>query len=309
MARRHGWQPDPALTVATSDVVQGLVATLVAFSEPGDGVIAQTPVYPPFLMSINWTGRRLIDNPLVDDGRRYALDLDGLLRSASAASVVLVCNPQNPTGRVFERGELEAIVAVAREHKLTIVADEIHADLVYPGHTHIPIETIPGAAACTVTLTSATKGYNIPGLRAAVAHFGSPELKQRFEARLPEHLLGGPNRIGVAATIEAWTNGEAWLQDVMTYLDRNRHRVAAWADQQGIPHHSPDGTYLAWLDCRSLDLPPDTPPHQHFLERCRVALSPGADFGAAGQGHARLNFGTSAEVLEEILGRLASARV
>src|SRR5436305_4226805 len=129
MQRRHGWQPDPTTTVALSDVVQGLVAAITAFSEEDGGVIVQTPVYPPFLMSIAWTGRRLVDNPMRDDGTRYTVDLGGLDRAAAEANILLVCNPQNPTGRVFERSELEGIVAIAAKHDLTIVSDEIHADL------------------------------------------------------------------------------------------------------------------------------------------------------------------------------------
>jgi cystathionine beta-lyase len=304
MRKRHDWQPDPALTIATTDVVQGVVAALIAFSEKGDGVIVQTPVYPPFLMSIAWTGRRLVDNPLTDDGSRYTIDFEGLERAAADAPVILLCNPQNPTGRVFERQELEGIAAIAKAHDLTIVADEIHADLVYSGARHIPMETIAGATERTVTLTSATKGFNIPGLRTAIAHFGTPELKARFDARVPEHFLGAPSRIGIAATVAAWREGEEWLGTVMEYLDGNRRRVAAWAAEHGLRHHLPEATFLAWLDCRHLTLDEGVTPQRHFLDRARVALSDGADFGAAGKGHARLNFATSAEMLEEILSRL-----
>ena len=309
MSRRHGWRPDPTLTVAIGDVVQGLVACIEAFSDHDAGVIAQTPVYPPFLMSIGWTGRRLVENPMVDDGSHFVLDLDGLERAGPDASILLVCNPQNPTGRVFERQELEGIAAIADRHDLTIVSDEIHSDLIYPGRKHIPMETVEGATGRTVTLTSATKGYNIPGLRTAIAHFSTPELKARFDTRIPEHMLGGPNRIGVAATIAAWAEADDWLAGVMTYLDRNRSRVAEWAAEHRIGHHTPEATYLAWLDCRGLDLAEGMTPHQHFLDRARVALSQGHDFGAPGAGHVRLNFGTSAEVLEEILGRMAGARL
>ena len=307
MAHRHGWEPDPELTHANTDVVQGLVATMVAFSQPGDGVIAQTPVYPPFLRFIPSTGRRLVDNPLIDDGQRFVVDLDGLERAASSATMILLCNPHNPTGRVFERAELEGIASIAAAHDLTIVSDEIHADLIYPGLTHIPMETIPVAAPRTVTLTSATKGFNIPGLRTSVAHFGSPQLKEKFDRMLPDHLLGGPSRFGVAATIAAWREGEAWLEEVMKYLDRNRRLVAEWADRTKLAHHLPESTYLAWLGCRHLHLQTDTTPQQHFLERAKVALSEGADFGESGRGHVRLNFATSTEILEQILGRLSAA--
>ena len=307
MSHRHGWQPDPVLTLANTDVVQGLVATMVAFSQPGDGVIAQTPVYPPFLRFIDSTGRRLVENPLIDDGQRFVVDLEGLERAASSATMILLCNPHNPTGRVLERAELEGIATVAADHDLTIVSDEIHADLIYAGATHIPMETIPVATARTVTLTSATKGFNIPGLRTSIAHFGSAELKERFDKVFPDHLLGGPSRFGVAATIAAWRDAEVWLDEVMRYLDRNRGVVGDWAAQNALGRCRPESTYLAWLDCRRLDLPDGATPQQYFIDRAKVALSEGSDFGEPGKGHARLNFATSREILEEILSRLSAA--
>jgi cystathionine beta-lyase len=306
MARRHNWQPDPALTHANTDVVQGLVATIFAFSQPGDGVIAQTPIYPPFLRFIAATGRHLVENPLVDDGLRFVVDLEGLERVAPQATMILLCNPHNPTGRVLERAELDGIAKIAAAHNLTIVSDEIHADLIYPGATHIPMETVGAAAGRTVTLTSATKGFNIPGLRTSIAHFGSAELKERFDSAIPERLLGGPGRFGVAATIAAWCESEDWLDAVMVYLDRNRRRVAEWAAQAGLAHHMPEATYLAWMGCRHLDLQPGLTPQQHFLEHAKVGLAEGLEFGDPGSGHVRLNFATSQEILEEILGRLGA---
>jgi cystathionine beta-lyase len=307
MARRHAWRPDPALTRTNSDVVQGLMATIVAFSEPGDGVIAQTPIYPPFLRLIAESGRRLVENPLLDDGSRFVVDLEGLERVAAEASMILICNPHNPTGRVLERVELEGIATIAAANNLTIVADEIHADLVYTGATHIPMATLAAAADSTVTLTSATKGFNIAGLRASVAHFGSPELRERFDRVLPERVLGAPGRLGLAATIVAWSEAEDWLSDVMSYLDRNRKRVAEWALKAKLGHHVPEATYLAWLDCRRVEVPEGLTLQQHFIQHAKVALSEGLDFGEPGRGHVRLNFATSAEILEEILARLSAA--
>jgi cystathionine beta-lyase len=304
MAARHSWRPDPELTHANTDVVQGLVATITAFSDPGDGVIAQTPVYPPFFRSIANTGRRLVENPLIDNGTRFVVDLDALEQAAARASMILICNPHNPTGRVLSRPELEGIAAIAADHNLTIVADEIHSELVYPGATHVPMETVATAVARTVTLTSATKGFNIAGLRTSIAHFGSASLKERFDRRFPERLLGGPSRVGVAATIAAWREGETWLDAVMLHLDRNRGRVAEWAARVNLGHHQPEATYLAWLDCSRMELPSGVTPCAHFLDRARVALSDGIEFGEPGRGHVRLNFATSAEILEEILSRL-----
>ena len=307
MARRHNWRPDPLLTHANTYVIQGVLATLVAYSEPGDGVIVQTPVYPPFLKFTAETGRRVIENPLVHDGTRFVLDVEGLERAAPKATMILLCNPHNPSGRVLTRAELESIATIAATHNLTIVADEIHSDLVYPGATHIPMETVDGAAERTVTLTSATKGFNIPGLRTSITHFGSQQLKERYDKEFPPHLLGGPNRIGVAATIAAWCEGEEWLNSVLTYLERNRRRVAEWAAQSHLGHDLPESTYLAWLDCRRVEVPAGTTAQQHFLEKAKVALSEGADFGEPGRGYLRLNFATSDVILEDILSRLSSA--
>ncbi len=307
MARRHNWQPDPTLTHVNTDVIQGLVATMVAFTAPGDGIIVQTPVYPPFLRFVASTGRRLVENPLVDDGTRFVVDLEGLERAAPQATMILLCNPHNPTGRVLKKAELEGIAAIAAAHNLTIVSDEIHADLVYPGATHIPMETIEAAAERTVTLTSATKGFNIAGLRTSIAHFGSAGLKEKFDSAVPERLLGGPSRVGVAATIAAWCYAEDWLDTVMVYLDRNRRRVAEWAAQANLAHYMPEATYLAWMNCRNIDVKVGLTPQQHMLENTKVALSDGVDFGEPGHGHVRLNFATSAEILEEILERLGRA--
>lgn len=307
METRYGWAVDPELVQCPADVVQGMMAAVIAFSRPDDGIVVQTPIYPPFLMTVDKTGRRLVENPLVDDGRRFVVDADGL-RSAidSQTRMILLCNPHNPTGRVYEREELEAIASVALEHDLVIVSDEIHSDILYPGRRHIPIAALGREIeARTVTLTSATKAFNIAGLRCSVAAFGSAALRDRFLAVFPDHVLGRPSRFGMEATIAAWSEGDEWLENVLSYLDHNRRRVAdAMGEREVIRHHPPEGTYLAWLDCTGLALPS---PFEFFLERAKVALSDGGDFGARGRGWVRLNFATSSEILEQVLDRVAGA--
>ncbi|HET7420816.1 MAG TPA: PatB family C-S lyase [Candidatus Dormibacteraeota bacterium] len=304
MQRRHGWAADPKLTLPLADVVQGIVAVQVAYSAPGDGVLVQTPAYPPFLRTVASSRRRLVENPLRDTGERFEIDFEALDSAAGDARVLLFCSPHNPTGRVFTREELERVVEVARRHDLLIVSDEIHADIVFPGARHIAMETVAGAAERTVTLTSATKSFNIPGTRAAVVHFGTEELRDRFAAALPDHLLGHPSRFGSDATIAAWTESEAWLDEVLRYLAQNRETVRRWAAATpGVRHHVPEATFLSWLDCRELDLPGS--PYEFFLESAHVGLADGADFAAPG--FVRLNFGTSAEILEEILDRMTRA--
>jgi cystathionine beta-lyase len=313
MAERFGWRVDPQRVEVLTDVVQGLYVALDRFAAPGEGVVVQTPVYPPFLHAVRDTGRRLVENPLVEGLARFAIDLDGLRAAIDPATrVLLLCNPQNPTGRVFERGELEALAELALRHELVVVADEIHADLVYAEGTagrrrHVPFATLaPEVEARTITLTSATKAFNIPGLRCAVAHFGSEELRRRFVS-LPRHVRGGLGALGLAATAAAWGESQPWLDAVLRTLAGNRAFVAEFvgASLPGVVHHPPEASYLAWLDCRPLALGPS--PQRFFLERAKVALSPGEAFGRPGQGFVRLNFGTSRALLGEILERMAKA--
>lgn len=309
MRERFGWEVDPDRVVPVADLVQAIVAAVVAFSERGDGVVVQTPIYPPFLGAIADTGRRRVVNALVDDGRRLVLDADGLGRAVDAGTrVLLLCNPHNPSGRVLERGELEAVARVAVERDVVIVADEAHCDLVYPGHRHVPVATLGDeVAARTVTLHTATKSFNIPGLRCGVVHFGSEALLRRFGETFPRRLLGAVGVMGVDATVAAWREGQPWLDAVLGALRSNRDRLAEWVAgvAPAIRHHLPEATFLAWLDCRDLGLP--SPPRQFFLDEARVALHGGADFGPGADAGVRLNFATSPAILDELLGRMTAA--
>ena len=199
MERRFGWHTDPADTVAIGDLVQASFSSVMAFSEPGDAVLLQLPSYPPFMRAIEDTGRRLIANPMRDNGTRWVLDLAAYEAAPDPRTRVLIfCHPQNPTGRAFSRAELEAVAAFAIRHDLMVVSDEIHADIVYPGNTHIPLASLhPEIAARTITITSATKSFNIPALRCAVMHFGAPALKERFfepHSGAIARLAGGDRR-------------------------------------------------------------------------------------------------------------------
>ena len=309
MLERFGWTVDPKRVVVLSDVVQGIYIALETLTERSAGIVLQPPVYPPFFQAVRETGRRLLVNPLVRGANGYELDLDGLRRVCdSGASVLLLCNPQNPTGRVFTRAELEGIARVALERGLLVLSDEIQSDLVYPGRRHIPFASLgPEVEARTLTVTSATKGFNIAGLRCAVAAFGSDELLRRFKS-VPAHVRGGLGTFGLAATEIAWTEAQPWLDDVLVYLDGNRRFLAEFVRERmpRIVHHSPESLYLAWLDCAALDLG-GAAPFDFFLERARVALTDGRSFGPGGETFVRLNFATSRPILREILERMARA--
>jgi cysteine-S-conjugate beta-lyase len=309
MQHRFGWTAEPADAHPIGDLVQASFSSVMAFSEPGDAVLLQLPSYPPFMAAINDTGRRLIANHMRDSGTRWVLDLDAYEAAPDPrARVLIFCHPQNPTGRVFTRGELEQVAEFVIRHDLIVVSDEIHADIVYPGNTHIPLASLsPDIAARTITITSATKSFNIPSLRCAVMYFGARALKERFFARIPARLLGSPGVTGVDATIAAWDDGQPWLDDILACLKSNRDWLAQTigSEMPGVTMRLPEATYLAWLDCSSLALP--TPAGQFFLERARVGLNFGETFGAPYANFARLNFATPAPVLREIIGRMAEA--
>jgi cystathionine beta-lyase len=306
---RFGWHVEPKRVLVLSDVVQGIYIALETLTERGAGVVLQPPVYPPFFHAVRETHRRTVLNPLVRTVGGYGLDLDGLRRSCDAGTrALLLCNPQNPTGRVFTRAELYGLAQIAEERDLLVISDEIQCDLVYAGHRHVPFASLgPEIEARTITLTSATKGFNIAGLRCAVAAFGSDALLARFKS-VPSHVRGGLGTFGLAATEIAWTSCQPWLDDVMAYLDGNRRFVAEFVKTRipGMIHHMGESLYLAWLDCADLELG-GAAPYDFFLERARVALSDGRNFGKGGETFVRLNYATSRAILREILERMARA--
>lgn len=309
MRERFDWSPDPRRVEILSEVVQGMYLALEAFSQPGEGVVVQTPIYPPFLGSIRETRRRLVENRMRAEDDRLDFDLDALAHAIDAETRILFfCNPHNPSGRVFSRPELERVATIAIEHDLVVVSDEIHGDLVHDGRKHIPFATLgPEIAKRTVTLTSASKAFNIPGLRCAIAHFGDAALQTRFNTVLPRHVRGGLGLFGLYASIAAWRWAQPWLDEVRPYLEANRD-FAERALAERIPEirfHRPEATYLAWLDCRALSLP--ISPAAHFMRHGRVALSDGRNFGDGWEGYARLNFATSRPILTQIIDRMAKA--
>lgn len=309
MAERFDARFDPAGVEVLSEVVQGLYLCVEAYSERGEGAIVQTPIYPPFLHAVRELERRLVENRLVPDGSALGFDLDSLERAIDPGTrLLLFCNPHNPSGHVAKRAQLERLAELVLAHDLVVVSDEIHADLVYTGARHIPFASLgPEIAARTVTLSSASKAFNIPGLRCAIAHFGSARLRTRFDAVGHKRFRGGIGLFGPTATVAAWRFGDPWLDEAVPYLEANRDFAARYLAER-IPEarfHRPEATYLAWLDFSALGLRPS--PAAHFLRQGRVALSDGALFGSGYETCARLNFATSRAILGEILERMARA--
>jgi cystathionine beta-lyase len=305
---RFGWSVEPERVWVAADVMSAAVEVLRSFTSSGDGVVVNTPVYPPFLKSVPEIGRRVVEVPLVPDSGRWELDLDGLERAfAGGAAAYLLCNPHNPTGRLLGRDELAAVAELAARHGVLVVADEVHGPMALPGATHTPFVSLgEEAAAHGVTITSASKAWNLAGLKCAVIVAGSAGMQEQLAERLPKSLRFHAGHFGVLASVAAFTEGAAWLDALIEHLDGNRRRLGELLERElpAVRYAEPEAGFLAWLDCRELGLGDD--PSAPFLERGRVAVNPGPTFGSPGRGFVRLNFGTSSSLLEEAVRRMAS---
>jgi cystathionine beta-lyase len=270
-------------------------------------VVVNPPVYAPFYQFIEHADRRVVEAPLTAQHRIDLAALDAAFGQATAAerlAAYLLCSPHNPTGTVHSGEELTAVAELASRHGVRVVADEIHAPIVYGEAVHLPYLSLPGTEGA-FALLSASKAWNLAGLKAAVAVAGPAAAADL--ARMPEEVSHGPSHLGVIAHSAALRHGGEWLHSLLAGLDANRRLlgelVAAYLPS--VRYRRPQATYLAWLDCRALGLGQD--PATVFLERGRVALSSGPSFGTGGAGHVRLNFATSQELLTEAVRRIASA--
>ena len=303
---RYGWDVAAADVLAIPDVVRGLEIAIAHLSGPGRPVVLPTPAYMPFLDVPGLLGRRILDVPATRVDGRATLDLDGIDAAFRAGGELLVLtNPHNPLGRVFTADELHALCAVVDRHDGRVFADEIHGPLTYPGHRHVPYASLSAtAAAHTVTATSASKAWNLPGLACGQLILSNEADRAVLDA-VPRVALHGASLLGVVAATAAYEHGGPWLDGVLAYLDGNRHALAALLAEHlpEVRFDLPEGTYLAWLDLRALDL--GDHPGDLLRERTGVALVDGPQCGAPGRGHARLNFATPRPVLERLVRRMA----
>ena len=307
---RLGWAPAPARVFAIPDVMTGIAEVLLAVTPHASGIVISPPVYGPFALRIGMIGRRVVEAPLRqrEDGS-YDLDFDVLDRALASdgVSAYLLCSPHNPIGQVWSRDQLLAVADLCLRHDVSLMVDEIHAPLVLPGAQYVPFGSLDHEMAQRAYIfTSASKGWNIAGLKCGVAVAGSDGaaalLTERWEGLLAGHL-------GVLASVAAFTRpgALAWLDIVVGQIDQNRALLASLLAEQlpEIGYAPGAASFLAWLDCRKLGLGDD--PAAVFLERGAVALSPGLDFGAGGTGFARLNIGTSPDLITEAVRRMATA--
>jgi cystathionine beta-lyase len=303
-----GWSPDPALMVVVPDVVTGLAEVIKVTTEPGDGIAVNTPVYPPFFSVVRDSGRRIVESPLaLGAGGRYQLDLEALGRDLARPDVTayMLCNPHNPSGLVLSNDEVRAVAALAARYGVRVISDEVHAPLIYPGRQHTPFGTVPGAGP-GIVVTSASKAWNLAGLKASLIIACGAEGWLAVN-RIPATPTFGTALFGVVAGEAAYRAGVTWLSALLAGLDHNRRLLAELLAEHlpTVGYTPPESTFLAWLDLRPLGLGDD--PAAVLLERGRVALANGPNFGDLGRGFARLNFGTSPELLTEAVRRMATA--
>lgn len=310
LADRYHWQVQREELVFLPGVVKGLNMACQAFVSPGQGVLVQTPVYPPFLGVPEFAGAVLQSAELGqnEETGEYFIDWDRFEADCTEQTrLFILCNPHNPIGRVWKRSDLERMAEICLRRNILIVSDDIHCDLIYAGQTHIPIASLdPQVARQTFTLMAPSKTFNIAGLGFSFAVIQNPELRRQFK-HAHRGLVGGINLMGWVAALAAYQDGQDWLDQILVYLQANRDFLFDTIQQEFpmLQMARPEGTYLAWLDCRKAGISGN--PQEFFLQKARVALNDGKTFGKGGEGFVRLNFGCARGVLAEALERMKAA--
>ena len=309
--RRFGWTPDPLQVRIAADVGVGIVETLRVITQYGDKILINSPVYPNFWTWANETHLEIVDVQLLhsaEDSSSWELDWDGIERAyKSGIKVHLICNPHNPLGRIYTKAELERLVKLAHENNVIVISDEIHAPLTFGEAKFTPFLSLGDAARSVgITVTAASKGWNIAGLKCAIIVTQDAALHERLNAIAPATHYRA-SLLGAFATVAAFEEGEPWLNQLMVQLVSNRQLVASLIAEK-LPKaktHTPHCSYLSWIDFSEYQLGAD--PSQFLVENAKVAFSPGHRFGENYSQFVRLNFATSPEIIEEAINRVAQA--
>lgn len=306
---RHGWKIQKDWVSFSPGIVFALFQLVQSLTEPGDKVLLQSPVYPPFFQAIKNTGRELVNSQLSFIQDRYTMNFEDLEEKFSrGVKMMILCSPHNPVGRVWEREELERLGQLCLAFKVLVISDEIHSDLIYQGHNHIPLATLsPELALQTIVCTAPSKTFNLAGLQTSNLIIPNPEYRQAFQAKRDLTGIHNPNVFGITALEAAYRHGWDWLNQVMNYLHGNVDFLMSSLNHiPQIQAVKPEGTYLIWLDFRKLGMEPKE--LQKFLvHKAGVGLNPGFQFGPGGEGFARLNIGCSRSTLEEGVKRIRAA--
>ena len=308
MAQRHGWIVDPASVFTTHGLVNGTSLCVDAFTMPGDGVVLFTPVYHAFARVIKAAGRDVVECPLVTVNGRYQMDFDAYdAQMTGRETMVILCSPHNPGGRVWTRAELHAVAFFAKRHDLVLISDEIHHDLTMPGQVHIPMANIDGISEQLVMMTATTKTFNIAGAHIGNVIIADPDLRARFAARMMAMGIS-PGSFGMHMATAAYSpEGAAWVDDLRAYLDGNRRVFdAGMTAIPGVRSMPLDSTYLAWVDFSGTGMTP-----AEFTARvekgARIAVNHGVTFGTGGESYLRFNIACPRAQIDEAVARLQAA--
>jgi len=308
MQERHGWAVDPSWVFTTHGLVNGTAMCLDAFTQPGDGIVMFTPIYHAFARVITASGREVVECEMVNTAGRYELDFDRYdAQMTGRETMLILCSPHNPGGRVWTRAELEAIAAFAQRHDLILVSDEIHHDLTMPGQTHIPMAHIEGIKDRLVMMTATTKTFNIAGSHSGNVIIEDPALRARFAARMA--ALGmSPNSFGLFMATAAYSpEGAKWVDELQFYLDENRKVFDAGINAiPGLSSMNLESTYLAWVDFSGTGMKRD-----EFTDRvqkqAKIAANHGPTFGTGGENFLRFNLGAPRAQIEDAVQRMTQA--
>ncbi len=309
LERRHGWCIKEEWLVNSPGVVPALALAVRIFTEPGDKVLLQSPVYPPFFSLVQNNDRQVVDCPLILENGRYVMDFERLEQSLDEVKVLLFCSPHNPVGRVWKREELEKLGQLCIKKNVLIISDEIWSDIVFPAYKHLPFAAISDElAARTITCLAPSKTFNIAGLKTSLVVISNNRLLEKFKVGLEKLCLGGISLFGQIATEEAYNSGLPWLEQLLLYLQDNMEFLSTFIAENipALKIIKPEGTFVGWLDCRGLELP-GSALHDFMIHQARVGFVNGPNFGSVGEGFQRINFGCPRSTLQEGLHRVAKA--
>ncbi len=309
LKRRHRWEIQPGWIRFSPGIVTAINLAVQTYTEPGDGIIVQPPVYFPFFNAVKNNRRKMIENPLINNNGHYEMDFSLLEKQAAGAKMLLLSSPHNPVGRCWTRQELQKLSEICLKHNLIVVSDEIHNDLILPGFKHIPLATVsPDIARRTITFIAPSKTFNLAGLFTSSMIISDGDLRGKMDEKLETlHLVHG-NLFGYLASTVAYNHGDKWLDELMNYVQQNFDLVSGFFKEKlpQIRMTRQEATYLAWVDFRGFGLD-DERLNRKLIEEAKVGFSRGSTFGKGGAGFMRINLGTQRTKVREMLQRVYRA--